>query len=117
MVLLKTTFVAGLLAWCQGAFGQSQAPLLPYGGAEATKRPNVVFILTDDQDLHLNSLEYTPLTRKHLQDRGTFFSKHFVTIAVCCPSRVSLWTGKTAHNTVSPAKHMPALKALTWNRT
>jgi arylsulfatase A-like enzyme len=65
----------------------------------STSRPNIVFILTDDQDLHLGSLEYTPLTRKHLLDEGTFYSRHFVTIAVCCPSRVSLWTGKAAHNT------------------
>ncbi|KZF19630.1 Arylsulphatase [Xylona heveae TC161] len=63
------------------------------------KRPNIVFILTDDQDLHLQSLDYQPFLQKHLIDRGTFFRRHYCTIAICCPSRVSLWTGKAAHNT------------------
>jgi hypothetical protein len=67
--------------------------------AAKTKAPNVVFILTDDQDLHLDSLSYMPLLKQHIFDEGTFFQRHFCTIAVCCPSRVSLWTGKAAHNT------------------
>jgi N-acetylglucosamine-6-sulfatase len=67
--------------------------------AETGKRPNVVFILTDDQDLHMDSLDYMPLVQKHLIDQGTFYKRHFCTIALCCPSRVSLWTGKAAHNT------------------
>jgi arylsulfatase A-like enzyme len=53
-----------------------------------------------NQDLHMNSLDYLPHTKKHLIDEGTLFKKHFCTIALCCPSRVSLWTGKAAHNTV-----------------
>ncbi|KAE9962271.1 hypothetical protein EG328_000721 [Venturia inaequalis] len=77
-----------------------QSPLAnPPAGPVSTTRPNIVFILTDDQDLHLNSLDYMPLTQKHLIDQGTFYKRHYCTIAICCPSRVSLWTGKTAHNT------------------
>ncbi len=64
-----------------------------------TDKPNIIFILTDDQDYHLNSLDYTPLIKKHLIDRGTHYKRHFCTTAICCPSRVSLWTGKLAHNT------------------
>ncbi|KAI1391544.1 Arylsulphatase [Hypoxylon trugodes] len=63
------------------------------------KRPNVVFILTDDQDVHLSSLDYMPLVKKHLLDQGTYFSHHYATTAVCCPSRVTIWTGKFSHNT------------------
>ncbi|KAI0968702.1 arylsulfatase-like protein [Xylaria arbuscula] len=62
-------------------------------------RPNIVFILTDDQDLHMGSLDYMPFVKEQLIDRGTSFRKHFCTTALCCPSRVSLWTGKAAHNT------------------
>ncbi|KAL5341218.1 arylsulfatase [Aspergillus crustosus] len=65
----------------------------------STQRPNIVFILTDDQDVHLQSLDYMPLVTKHLLDQGTYFNKHYCTTAVCCPSRVTLWTGKAAHNT------------------
>ena len=71
----------------------------PIGPSHESNRPNIVFILTDDQDLHLNSLDYTPLTRKYLLEQGTFFKSHYCTVALCCPSRVSLWTGKAAHNT------------------
>lgn len=63
------------------------------------RRPNIVFIITDDQDLHMNSLDYLPYVKKHLRDQGTLYRRHFCTTAVCCPSRVSLWTGKQAHNT------------------
>src|ERR1700743_2505656 len=79
------------------ALGESfQAPL---GIQNTRSRPNIVFILTDDQDYLLNSLDYTPLTRKYLIEEGTLFTKHYCTVALCCPSRVSLWTGKAAHNT------------------
>lgn len=67
-------------------------------GADRQK-PNIVFILTDDQDLHMNSLDYLPLIKKHLIDHGTLYKRHYCTTAVCCPSRVSLWTGRQAHNT------------------
>lgn len=62
-------------------------------------RPNIVFVLTDDQDVELASLDYMPLVRKHLLEQGTSFNRHYCTTAVCCPSRVTLMTGKAAHNT------------------
>lgn len=62
-------------------------------------KPNFIFIITDDQDLHLNSIDYQPSVQKHFAQEGTWFKKHFCTVALCCPSRVSLLTGKAAHNT------------------
>lgn len=72
---------------------QQQQPLT------APARPNVVFILTDDQDTHLGSLNYMPFVKKHLINKGTHYRGHYCTTSVCCPSRVTLWTGKLAHNT------------------
>jgi hypothetical protein len=68
------------------------------GPGSIKKRPNIVLILTDDQDLHMNSLEYMPRTRELIADHGTEFTHHFCTNALCCPSRVTLWTGKAPHN-------------------
>lgn len=62
-------------------------------------KPNIVIIITDDQDLHMNSIDYMPLLQKHIIDQGTFYKRHYCSTALCCPSRVSLWTGRNAHNT------------------
>ena len=90
-----------LLGWMAASTPRTSATAdqIPMDLGGTPPRPNVVFILTDDQDLHMQSLDYMPLVKKHLLDRGTFYKRHFCTIAICCPSRVSLWTGKTAHNT------------------
>lgn len=55
----------------------------------ADGRPNIVVILTDDQDLHLNSLDYMPLLKKYITDKGTFYKRHYCTTAICCPARVT----------------------------
>ncbi|KAF9937767.1 hypothetical protein BGZ67_000923 [Mortierella alpina] len=62
------------------------------------QKPNFLVFLTDDQDLHMNSLDYQPLVQKYLRDQGTEFTNYYTTTAMCCPSRVSLWSGQFAHN-------------------
>ncbi|OQU94859.1 hypothetical protein CLAIMM_01150 [Cladophialophora immunda] len=66
--------------------------------AAVPKKPNILFILTDDQDLHMESLQHMPLLQQHLVYEGTSFSNHYCTVAICCPSRANLWTGRAAHN-------------------
>ncbi|KAH9996636.1 arylsulfatase-like protein [Xylariaceae sp. FL0662B] len=104
MMLLFYLFCVILRVRCAiGVITFNPAGQTPIGADSMTGeeriQPNIVFILTDDQDLHMQSLEYMPFVRKHLIDRGTFFRRHFCTTALCCPSRVTLWTGKAAHNT------------------
>ncbi|BCS21427.1 sulfatase family protein [Aspergillus puulaauensis] len=67
--------------------------------ASPKSRPNFLFVFTDDQDLTMNSIEYMPHVSSRIRDQGIDFTNHFVTTALCCPSRVSLWTGRQAHNT------------------
>ncbi|KAI9335268.1 putative arylsulfatase [Obelidium mucronatum] len=69
------------------------------GGILAKKQPNIILLLSDDQDVRMNSLEYMPILQKHLGEEGTKFEKHYVTTAICCPSRVSILKGQFAHNT------------------
>lgn len=107
MRVIATVLAAGLIAtatiseFFHLSWFSHQSPQAISSASEAsTKRqPNILFILTDDQDLELGSVDYTPLIRKHLKDRGTSFQNFFVTTTVCCPARVSLWTGRLAHNT------------------
>jgi arylsulfatase A-like enzyme len=94
--------LTGLLQLCYGAiFDFSIKDQLPLFGTDkpVARRSNVVFILTDDQDLHMNSLDYMPHVQRHLIEQGTFYKRHFTTTAICCPARVSILTGKAPHNT------------------
>ena len=108
--LLTSLAVAGSVTAFGPENGIAAQHPLGLGPHKGPKRPNIVFILTDDQDLHMNSLDYLPYIKKHITDRGTFYKKHFCSTALCCPSRVTLWTGKLAHNTnvtdVSPPHGM-----------
>ncbi|RMJ21834.1 Arylsulfatase, partial [Aspergillus sp. HF37] len=63
------------------------------------KKPNILFIMTDDLDLKMNSPAYMPHVMSDIKGKGVEFANHFVTTTLCCPSRVSLLTGKQAHNT------------------
>ncbi|KAH9204505.1 alkaline-phosphatase-like protein [Leptodontidium sp. 2 PMI_412] len=63
------------------------------------KRPNILFILTDDQDVHMQSLENMPLVQQYLVSEGTTFSRHYCSVALCCPARATIWTGRASHNT------------------
>jgi N-acetylglucosamine-6-sulfatase len=62
-------------------------------------QPNLLLILTDDQDYELGSLDFMPKVKKHLTDRGVFFERFYVNTALCCPSRATLLRGQFCHNT------------------
>lgn len=61
------------------------ALLAALGAAKATK-PNVLFVLTDDQDWHMQSLDYMPLLQKHIIDEGTIYDKHYCTVGTSAQS-------------------------------
>ncbi|KAJ3056668.1 hypothetical protein HK097_005345 [Rhizophlyctis rosea] len=69
------------------------------GAVVKGQQPNIVLLLSDDQDVRMDSLKFMPHLKKHLIEGGTLFENHFVTTAICCPSRVSLLRGQFAHNT------------------
>lgn len=55
----------------------------------------------------MDSLAYMPFLKHHVADHGTFFRRHYCTVALCCPFRASMWTGKAAHNTNITDLHPP----------
>ncbi|CZR59007.1 probable arylsulfatase [Phialocephala subalpina] len=110
-------FIYGLsLAFAASATALEQQPL-----QHGDKQPNIVVILTDDQDLHMDSISYMPLLKKHIIDQGTFYKSHYCTTAICCPSRATIWTGRNAHNTnvtdvFPPYGGYPKFVAQGWNQ-
>lgn len=64
--------------------------------------PNVLILLTDDQDVVLGSMSPEgpcQKIRSLLVDQGTFFSNAFANTPICCPSRAEIQTGRYMHNT------------------
>ncbi len=60
------------------------------------ERPNILFVLTDDQDV--DSVAEMPTLDSRLVEKGTTFDRAFATTALCCPSRTSILRGQYAHN-------------------
>jgi len=69
------------------------------------EKPNILFILTDDQDLE--SLKYMPKLQKYLVDEGTSFSNYFDNYALCCVARASILRGQNANNTQIKGNNPP----------
>ena len=71
-------------------------PLLPQ--LAAAVKPNIILILTDDQDLLLGSLPYMSNLNAQVAQQGTTFSNYFVPLSLCCPSRTTMLRGQYTHN-------------------
>lgn len=85
-------FVAAIAVWIQrvDAVRNATCPLA---------QPNIVVLLSDDQDRRLGSLDYQSAVQRELIAKGTEFVNHYATVAQCCPSRASLFRGQAGHNT------------------
>lgn len=84
-----------------GARGGAQAPASPQlsapaRGADGTRRPNIVFVLTDD--LSNDLVQFMPHVEA-MQRSGLTFRNYFVSDSLCCPSRASILTGNFPHDT------------------
>jgi arylsulfatase A-like enzyme len=87
------------------------------GAAQAqspASRPNIVVVLTDDEDLGIHAA--MPKVKGLIEDQGVAFENFFVTYPLCCPSRVSILRGQYPHNTLVLGNLPPAGGFLTFRQ-
>jgi hypothetical protein len=61
-------------------------------------QPNIVFIITDDQDVEIGGLEPMPKLKRLVGDAGATFRHFYINTPVCCPSRSEYLSGRFHHN-------------------
>lgn len=83
--------------------------------ADPPKRPNILFILTEDQGAHLSLLGTPGLQTPNMDSlarSGVFFRNAFVAYPVCSPSKAAIYTGRYNHGNGilnnTPNFHKPA---------
>ena len=90
--VLSLVLTIGWVCWTTGSLAQSLT-----GQDNASRRPNIIFLLTDDQHWDTlgcmgNPVIHTP-NLDRLAREGVLFRNAFVTTSVCGPSRASILTG------------------------
>ncbi|HUH98547.1 MAG TPA: sulfatase [Anaerolineales bacterium] len=73
-------------------------PLLDVTVVPRASRPNILFILTDDLDAKLGTLQYMPHLQQLLVSQGVMFNDFLIDTPLCCPSRSSFLRGQYVHN-------------------
>jgi N-acetylglucosamine-6-sulfatase len=100
-VLLVFLGVAGALPLAACSSGPENSQAAATGATAPSSRPNIVFVLTDDQRWDAISLAGTATPATPNIDRigreGVYFRNAFATTALCSPSRASILTGVYAH--------------------
>ncbi|MGM9485986.1 sulfatase-like hydrolase/transferase [Ideonella sp. YS5] len=74
-------------------------------GTSLAKPPNMVFILADDLDAA--AAAQMVQVKSMLAEQGADFKRHYVSLSLCCPSRVTTLRGQFAHNTTIFKNELP----------
>jgi N-acetylglucosamine-6-sulfatase len=99
LLIAAGALAVGLVISLTSAEGDSGlGPAQPSASSppNASGKPNIVFVLTDD--LSMNLVRYMPSVLG-LQQTGMTFDNYFVSDSLCCPSRTSIFTGNFPHDT------------------
>lgn len=70
-------------------------------GLALAAKPNLVLIMTDDQDVELGGLTPMPKIRQLLGEQGAVGEAFYIQTPICCPSRTETLSGRMYHNVLS----------------
>lgn len=96
--------MASLLRW--GTRLSCVLALSLLSATAATARPNIVFIMSDDEDVA--SHRVMAQTKRLIADEGAVLDNYFVTYSFCCPSRATILRGQYPHNHRIEGNDLPA---------
>jgi N-acetylglucosamine-6-sulfatase len=97
----------GVLAAASAALTVSALLAVGAGsGAVAQSRPNILFLMTDDQTVE--SLRVMTNVNSLLARQGVTFTNSFASFPLCCPSRATYITGQYGHNHTIMGNAAPA---------
>jgi N-acetylglucosamine-6-sulfatase len=63
--------------------------------AQVATKPNIVFVLTDDQ--HIHHLKHMPYLSSKPHGNWVEFTNAFENVPLCCPTRATILTGQYSH--------------------
>jgi N-acetylglucosamine-6-sulfatase len=67
-------------------------------GTASVDAPNIVFILADDLDIEMGTMDVTPNLKRLVADAGTTLDDFYLTYPLCCPSRTTILRGQYLHS-------------------
>ena len=88
------TLLGLAVAVALGLGGSAARP--PVAGAQAAAKPNIIVLLTDDQESR--SMRVMKTVGKELKRKGVTMKRFYANFPLCCPSRSTILTGQYAHN-------------------
>ncbi len=91
MIVLAAGLAVALLIVGIGEGGPNRP-----GGVQASAKPNILFVMTDDMPERL--WRTMPTLRDQVAGSGTEFPRAYLTQSLCCPSRATVLTGTYPHN-------------------
>ena len=105
-VVAVCMLAAALLTLAHAALAQQTQP--------PTRPPNIVFVLSDDEDVGIHAS--MPKVKALIEDQGAMFENFFTTYPLCCPARASILRGQYPHNTLVLGNLPPEGGFLTFRR-
>jgi arylsulfatase A-like enzyme len=108
------TYASGIVPVLGGGYTRARAL-----AATESAKPNILFIMTDDQAVSAMGAYGNDILRTPNMDRlareGMRFEYAFVTNSLCAPSRVSYLTGRYSHSTGVRTNRAAPVRELDWN--